>query len=447
MPLDIVGPANAPNSTTIRPVDSRTFGASDTWTKDCSSAEAMDGTRIQAGFLNALIAQQRNLIRGNGQTASSIDIVTQDNADDSMALKAVQHIVQRGLMKYAADTGSANAVVAALSPALAEYRAGLEVRVKIAATNTGATTLNLNSLGTKPIVRFDGSIMQPGDLPAGMVAALQYDGTAFQLMNPSSAVQRLTSNPTLYVRTDGNDGNDGSANTPAKAFLTIQAALNYALRTFVLGGKTLNIQLGVPGTYSTFTPIPAIGAVAVLGDSANPGSYIISGSGAGGGNAVLTCIGAPMRVDGVTVSNTGTTNHTLASVSGGALTVSNVVLVAATGLPTGLGHLVAGTGGTINVSGPLLINQSGGYAVLCSTGSIATFAVTTINSSAGFTNAIVGCSACGSIQFGAGGGFSGTPAGKRYDASLNGVINTFGAGGTFIPGTVAGTTSSGGQYV
>ena len=65
MALDIVGPANAPNAVTVRPADTRAFGATDTWTQDCTSSVANDGTKIQAGFINALIGQFRNAIRGN----------------------------------------------------------------------------------------------------------------------------------------------------------------------------------------------------------------------------------------------------------------------------------------------------------------------------------------------------------------------------------------------
>jgi hypothetical protein len=43
--------------------------------------------------------------------------------------------------------------------------------------------------------------------------------------------------------------------------------------------------------------------------------------------------------------------------------------------------------------------------------------------------------------------FSGAGTGKRYDASLNGIINSGGSGPTYLPGDVAGTTASGGQYV
>jgi hypothetical protein len=41
---------------------------------------------------------------------------------------------------------------------------------------------------------------------------------------------------------------------------------------------------------------------------------------------------------------------------------------------------------------------------------------------------------------------AGTATGKRYVASFNGVIDTFGKGANHFPGDVAGTTDSGGQY-
>ena len=40
---DIVGPANAPNAVTARPADTRSFGALDSWFKDCTSALSNDG--------------------------------------------------------------------------------------------------------------------------------------------------------------------------------------------------------------------------------------------------------------------------------------------------------------------------------------------------------------------------------------------------------------------
>jgi hypothetical protein len=183
MALDIVGPANAPNAVTTRPGDTRSFGVSDTWMKDCTSSVANDGTKVQAGFVNALIGQFRNLIRGNGLTGASAEIVVQNNADDNMALKAVQHLIQRGQPSFASDTGTANAVVVAMSPAMAEHKLGTTVRVLIAANNTGAATITINALSAKNIKRLGGGALQPFDLQAASIVELAYDGTQYQIIS------------------------------------------------------------------------------------------------------------------------------------------------------------------------------------------------------------------------------------------------------------------------
>lgn len=92
MGLDILGPANAVNSTTARPAETRIFGGADTFFKPCSSPSALDGTAVQAVFLNGVLQQLRRAIRGMG--------VAEDNSDD-MLLKAIQ-AAQSGLVSEAA---------------------------------------------------------------------------------------------------------------------------------------------------------------------------------------------------------------------------------------------------------------------------------------------------------------------------------------------------------
>jgi hypothetical protein len=43
--------------------------------------------------------------------------------------------------------------------------------------------------------------------------------------------------------------------------------------------------------------------------------------------------------------------------------------------------------------------------------------------------------------------FSGSATGKRYDVTMNGVLNVSGNGATYLPGNSAGTTATGGQYL
>lgn len=86
---------------------------------------------------------------------------------------------------YAADTGSANTLVIALNPAITAYKAGQVFRVKVANATTGASTLNVNSLGAKTIKKNGGSAdIASNDLLAGQLATFQYDGTYMQLISP-----------------------------------------------------------------------------------------------------------------------------------------------------------------------------------------------------------------------------------------------------------------------
>lgn len=95
--------------------------------------------------------------------------------------KALQ--VAGWIQHYAADTGAANAYACALSPVPPQYYTGMVVRIKIAHTNTGSSTINVNSLGTITIKRADGTNLQAADLPVGALATLVYDGAYFQLTN------------------------------------------------------------------------------------------------------------------------------------------------------------------------------------------------------------------------------------------------------------------------
>jgi hypothetical protein len=63
------------------------------------------------------------------------------------------------------DEGITNALIVSLDVAPAAYNFGLELTVKIANTNTGPATVNVNGLGVKTIKRADGSPILAGDLP------------------------------------------------------------------------------------------------------------------------------------------------------------------------------------------------------------------------------------------------------------------------------------------
>jgi hypothetical protein len=53
-----------------------------------------------------------------------------------------------------------------------------------AVTNTAAVTINISGLGVQPITKYGSTNLEAGDLVAGQMALIVYDGSLFQLLNP-----------------------------------------------------------------------------------------------------------------------------------------------------------------------------------------------------------------------------------------------------------------------
>ena len=113
---------------------------------------------------------------------------------------------------YAADTGVANAYVVTLTGVSTTYSAGLRIQFKAGASNTGASTLNVNGGGTKNITFQDASALSSGTIAANAIVDVMYDGTQFLLMNdPAGAtggdvVGPASATDNAIVRFDGATG-------------------------------------------------------------------------------------------------------------------------------------------------------------------------------------------------------------------------------------------------
>ena len=90
---------------------------------------------------------------------------------------------------YAADAGSTDTYAITLSPVPADYTTGMVVRFKANTVNTGAATLNVNSLGAKTIVKHLNVTLANSDIKANQLVEVIYDGTDFQLLSP---IERIT---------------------------------------------------------------------------------------------------------------------------------------------------------------------------------------------------------------------------------------------------------------
>jgi hypothetical protein len=79
------------------------------------------------------------------------------------------------------DTGAANAYILTYTANFTSYTNGLTVTFIPANTNTGASTININSIGAVAIQNPDGSALQAGQIVASQLVTLVYQGTSFRL--------------------------------------------------------------------------------------------------------------------------------------------------------------------------------------------------------------------------------------------------------------------------
>jgi hypothetical protein len=92
--------------------------------------------------------------------------------------------------------GTADALTISVAGAPSAYAAGQRYAFIVASNNTGAATLAVNGLSAKSIRRPDGSALAAGDLVAGTLVGVTYDGTNFRLAN-TPLVTTFTQNLTI----------------------------------------------------------------------------------------------------------------------------------------------------------------------------------------------------------------------------------------------------------
>ena len=103
-----------------------------------------------------------------------------DNVTPALPSSAITAIQQQSFI-YAADTGAANAYVVSLTPS-PTLAAGSAVLFKAANTNTGASTLNVNGGGATAITKVGSTPLSGGEITAGQIIFVTYDGTEFQII-------------------------------------------------------------------------------------------------------------------------------------------------------------------------------------------------------------------------------------------------------------------------
>ena len=150
--------------------------------------DALDGYPWEKENINDKLGFQQALLRVMGQAASG----AADTALVSQYLQGVIELATGRAVNYTAG-GTANAVT--LSPktgqqAPASYFVGLEADFIPNATNPGATTVNLATLGDVNVF-VDGAALQGGEFKTTDRVKIIHDGTRFNLQNQSQKLSKV----------------------------------------------------------------------------------------------------------------------------------------------------------------------------------------------------------------------------------------------------------------
>lgn len=131
-------------------------------------------------------AANNNSAAPNGAPEGWAPSAVNDTIRQIMADIAVE--AQKNAVKVLASVAGTDTITGSMSPALTAYSAGMIAVFNPANTNTGAVTLNINSLGALDVFRYGGDALLAGDLVAGVPAHVSLDGGAddFYLLNPQN---------------------------------------------------------------------------------------------------------------------------------------------------------------------------------------------------------------------------------------------------------------------
>lgn len=212
--------AGAPNSVATTALDGgsdNTWQSGDIWVVNMFIATIVqydtDGVTVlkrERVKVTNLVTDTLTVVRGyDGDTAQtfladdSVQILIEKSQVENLQ-KAIRNLTQR---MYAEETTQAanyvtvkndsvtwlgtingtNTLTGTATPAPTSYAAGQRYAFIIANNNSGAVTLNVNSLGAKNLYGPTGAALSSGDILAGGIVEARYDGTQFVMTSPKHA--------------------------------------------------------------------------------------------------------------------------------------------------------------------------------------------------------------------------------------------------------------------
>lgn len=129
-----------------------------------------------------------------------------------------------GSRAYSVATGTTNSYAVTVPYPLTSYNSGLEIAVLIPAANTGASNISVNGLPAVQIRRFDGTVLQSGDLRTLSINKLTFDGANFRLTSPHGAAELLATTSATNAATSATNASASATQAANSALSASQSA-------------------------------------------------------------------------------------------------------------------------------------------------------------------------------------------------------------------------------
>lgn len=170
------------------------------------------------------------------------------------------------------DTTNTDTYAGNTIESITAYEAGLIVNLKATNANTGASTLNVNSLGAKSIKKNVIEDLAADDIKAGQVIPLIYDGTNFQIVGGGGGGGGDTS----YVQ---NETPSGLVDSNNDEFTLSSSPMADSLQLYLNGVRQkITDDYTISGTTITFVTPPTTGDKITADYLVNAGSFVGSNS-------------------------------------------------------------------------------------------------------------------------------------------------------------------------
>lgn len=177
-------------------------------------------TLRQCNGSNGWVSVGSNICTLTGSPSSGYVLTATDSLGncqwESVGGASVDANTIKNAITIADGSGSANTLTGTTTTTYPGYTTRQYLVVQVANTNTGATNINVNSLGNKAVTKNGATALAAGNIVAGRAYLLYYDGTEFQCLNYTPIAADIPfSYPTSGIITSTGSGFGTSLTAPS----------------------------------------------------------------------------------------------------------------------------------------------------------------------------------------------------------------------------------------